>query len=201
MNELTSIIRLFYYCCLHMKARISIILAIILLITSTAITCSKPPSPPTGTQPPVVWVEPPTEGKQAPDFTLMTLDGRSLSLSDFRGKIVVLSFWGVACPACVREMPHFQAVSEKWSTEEVVVLAVHVEGSKEVIQKIVDKFGLTFPIPLDSDGAVCDMYGRGYPTTFFIDRSGIVRVIHDEVFYGPDDINNIITSLVSESET
>lgn len=98
-------------------------------------------------------------------------------------------------------MDYFQEVSSQWAPEKVVFLSVHVKGTTEAIRQTVDELGLTFTIPLDLDGAVCNVYAHGYPTTFFIDRNGIVRLIQDEVFHGPDAINNIITSLVSESET
>lgn len=164
-----------------------------LFIASLIISCSSQPPPP------VIPGGPAAVGKQAPNFTLQTLDGQILTLSDFRGKVVVLNFWGILCPGCVEEMPYFQAVSEKWTVDKVVVLAVHVHGSTAAVKKTVDNLGLTFPILHDADGAVCNVYGRGYPTTFFIDSSGIVRVIEDKLFESPDQIESVIADLVARS--
>lgn len=179
-----------------MKAGILRALIVTLFIASLIISCSNQPSPNTEEPPPILPGGPVVEGKEAPDFTLPTLDGQSLSLSSFRGQIVVLKFWGTTCRACVEELPLFQEVSDKW-TGKAVVLAINVRGSSEVIHSSIDRLGLTLPILLDSEGKVCNSYGRGYPTTFFIDRNGIVRVIDDRLFDNSDQIDSVIADLVS----
>ncbi len=169
---------------------------LVLFAAIAFVSCANQPSPNTEEQPPIVPGKPAAEGKEAPDFTLPTLDGRSLSLSSFRGQIVVLKFWGIACRACVEELPLFQAVSDKWLGK-AVVLAINERDSSEVVQKTLDNLGLTLPVLLDSEGKVCERYGRGYPTTFFIDYNGIVRLIDDRLFDNSDQIDSIIADLVS----
>ena len=118
----------------------------------------------------------------APDFFLRTLNGRSVRLSDYRGKTVVLNFWASWCPPCRREMPDFQTLWEERGPsgpDDIVILAVNLlpEDTIAAAEGFVDEFGLTFPILLDtSRGEVARPYGvQALPATFFIDRDGIVR--------------------------
>ena len=118
----------------------------------------------------------------APDFFLRTLNGRSVRLSDYRGKTVVLNFWASWCPPCRREMPDFQTLWEERgpsAPDDLVILAVNLlpEDTIAAAEGFVDEFGLTFPILLDtSRGEVAQRYGvQALPATFFIDRDGIVR--------------------------
>ena len=136
-------------------------------------------------------------GNCAPDFTLQTIKGESVTLSDFRGKIVMVNFWLIDCKGCVDEMPHIQAVFDKWPADELAVLAINGGDAGPGVQNLVDNQGFTFPVLLDPRGEVCMNYGRGAPTTFFIDGHGIIRAIKDGAFQGPDEIESMVESLPS----
>ncbi len=117
----------------------------------------------------------PGVGRMAPDFTLQTLDGGTFRLSEQRGKPVVLNFWATWCGPCQNELPAVQKAAAHFGND-VVFVGVDQGEKAEVVQTFVDKLGLTFTIPMDADGAVGYDYNvQGLPTTFFIDRNGVVK--------------------------
>jgi peroxiredoxin len=126
----------------------------------------------------------PEVGNLAPDFQLDNLDGQSVSLSDFRGKPVLVNFWATWCPPCRSEMPLIQNIfaDKKWVGKGLVVLAIDIGESQATVREFVKKYGLTFPVLLDSTQDVFFEYrARAIPTTFFIDRQGVIR----EIIIGP----------------
>jgi peroxiredoxin len=134
-------------------------------------------------------------GNAAPDFTLQTADGQSITLSKFRGKTVLLHFWMSSCTACVTEMPYFQAVFDEQTNDELAIVAINCGETSQTVQNIVDDLGLTFPMLLDPDGNVCTDYKRGAPTTFLIDSNGVIKAIRDEVFQNPEEIEIVLNSM------
>lgn len=122
----------------------------------------------------------PRQGFPAPDFTLDLLGGGEVKLSDLRGKPVVVNLWASWCPPCRAEMPAIEKVFRDYMDLGLVVLGVNTtnQDSEANAAAFVREFGLTFPIPLDRDGSVSVRYAlRGLPTTFFIDRMGIIRSV------------------------
>ncbi len=125
----------------------------------------------------------PREGFLAPDFALDTLAGRSIRLSDLQGKVVMVNFWATWCPPCRLEMPAIQEVYERAHERGFEVLAVNLQESDAHTSAFVQEMGLTFPILSDRTGSVSGTYRViSLPTTFFIDRSGVIR---DIVVGGP----------------
>lgn len=115
----------------------------------------------------------PRVGDTAPDFQLVGLDGQVYKLSEYRGKVVMLNFWGTWCPPCKEEMPDMQAQYEKWQQAGLEILAVNLGESKVTVDSFIREYGLTFPALLDPQMDIRKQYGvYWYPTTFFIDRSG-----------------------------
>jgi len=137
----------------------------------------------------------PEIGKLAPDFTLQTIDGQSITLSNFRDKTVLLNFWVSSCPACVDEMPYFQTLFNEQTNDGLIILAVNCGESSQTVQSIVDSLRLTFPMLLDTDGKVCAEYKHGAPTTFLIDDNGIIRAIKDNASESPEEIESMLDSL------
>ncbi|MGM0843824.1 MAG: redoxin domain-containing protein [Bacillota bacterium] len=124
--------------------------------------------------------EGPGKGDAAPDFTLTTLDGEEVSLSDYQGQKVILNFWATWCPPCKAEMPHMQEYYEQYNERaNVEMLAVNlttIDEGKAAIEKFVEDYGLTFPIPLDEDGVQGTVYqAQTIPTSYMIDTSGIIQ--------------------------
>ena len=127
----------------------------------------------------------PQVGFTAPDFTLDSLSGDPITLSDLRGKVVVLNFWASWCPPCRAEMPALNAVYDKFRDQSLVVLGVNTtyQDDEAGARAAIQEWGLTFPIVFDRDGAPSRQYRvQAMPTTFFIGRDGVIR---DIVFGGP----------------
>ena len=120
----------------------------------------------------------PREGFLAPDITLDSLSGDPISLSDMRGKAVVLNLWASWCPPCRAEMPAIQRVYQENHERGLEVLAVNMTAQDNLaaVEKFVQEFNLTFPILLDTSGEVGNTYlMRALPTTFFIDHEGVIQ--------------------------
>lgn len=118
----------------------------------------------------------PEVGNLAPDFQLSTLDGQSVSLSDFRGRPVLVNFWASWCGPCRYEMPFLQRIHEEQAANGLVVLGVNLGESPDEIREFMADFGLSFTMLLDSRQDVALMYNvRGIPTTLLIDEDGVIR--------------------------
>ena len=116
------------------------------------------------------------QGKAAPDFTLATLDGNKVKLSDFRGKAVLLNFWATWCPPCKVEMPWFEQLQKQYASDGLVVLGVAMDDSEPAtIAKFASDLGVNYPVLLGTD-QVSDDYGdvQYLPTTFYIARDGTI---------------------------
>jgi peroxiredoxin len=127
----------------------------------------------------------PQAGFLAPDFSLTTLDGQTLTLSDLRGQVVLVNIWATWCPPCRAEMPAIEATYRAYKDQGFVVLAVNSTSQDQQanIQPFMDEYGLTFPVPLDLDGTTTRAYRiSSLPSSFFIGRDGVIR---DVVIGGP----------------
>lgn len=119
-------------------------------------------------------------GYEAPNFELKTLTGEAVKLSDYRGKTVMLNFWASWCPPCRVEMPHMETYYQANKDEDnIEILAVNMttleRGSQDKVGEFVDKHGLTFPILMDKDGDILDLYKvMVYPTTYIINPDGVI---------------------------
>lgn len=114
------------------------------------------------------------ERQVAPDFQLKDLNGQPLSLSDSKGKVVLLDFWATWCPPCVAEIPHFKELYAQYKDKgfEIIGVSLDQEGVK-VVGPFAKKNAIQYPIVIGND-QVTRSYGgiRGIPTTFLIDRKG-----------------------------
>jgi peroxiredoxin len=187
---------------------VAITLSVIVLISVTiaSISCKQEPAnlPPSLTPPEEILQTPPqTEiattrmevGDIAPDFTLQSIDGETIILSEFHGKNIVLNFWVSTCPACLEELPYFETINKELPKDKTLILAVNAGERDKTVQYESERLKLTFPVLLDPDGKVCKSYGRGSPTTFFIDSEGIIKEIVDVSFEDSKEIDNILKLL------
>ncbi len=117
-------------------------------------------------------------GKPAPAFAGEDLDGKPLSLADFRGRVVVLDFWATWCGPCVQAMPHLQKVAEKYADKPVTVIGVNrdSQGAEKKIRNLLEEKKTTFRQLMDPEGDVAEKYEvTGIPQTVLIDTQGVVQ--------------------------
>lgn len=140
-------------------------------------------SPPEGVEE-VTAFRPPTpadklRGKLAPDFTVSLLDGNSLTLSERRGKIVILDFWATWCGPCRVAMPVLSAVAKEFAAEGVLLYGMNLREDKERVRSYIEDKELDLSVGLDIDGSVGDMYKvESIPQTVIVDRDGKVAIVH-----------------------
>jgi len=126
---------------------------------------------------------PPRIGTAAPDFTVKDAD-HSVTLSEFRGKVVVLNFWATWCPPCVEETPSLVQMQQRMKDKGVVVLAVSVDADADAYHRFLKDHGVNLLTVRDADQKSNALYGTiRFPETYVIDRKGTVR----RKFIGPVD--------------
>lgn len=140
------------------------------------------------TTPPPTTISPNTTqnemvGKLAPDFQLNDMDGKSVSLSDLRGKAVLLNFWATWCPFCQAERPTIQQIYQEWQSKGLVVLTVDIINSRTTetpanLADFMQKNNYSFPVLLDVNQlATISYHIKSTPTNILIDKDGIIREI------------------------
>jgi thiol-disulfide isomerase/thioredoxin len=120
---------------------------------------------------------PKMRGKKAPAFVLTNLEGKKVSLADYKGRPVLVNFWATWCGPCKVEMPWFEEFRKQYAAQgfEVLGLTDDADAGKDVIAKVAQKSGVSYPILL-ADGKVQDAYGGldVLPMSFYVDRNGVV---------------------------
>ena len=122
----------------------------------------------------------PRQGFLAPDFTLQTPEGETITLSDLRGQAVLVNLWATWCPPCRAEMPAIQKLYDEYKDQGLVVLGVNMtyQDNAQAVVPFAQENGLTFPILIEATGEVAGKYElRSLPSSFFIDRQGIIQEV------------------------
>jgi peroxiredoxin len=116
------------------------------------------------------------KGVPAPNFTFPGLDGKKISLADYKGKVVLLNIWATWCAPCVAEMPSMEKLYQELKNEDFEILAVSVdESGAEAVKPFMEKHKLGFPVLLDTKGDIKTLYQTtGIPESFIIDKDGII---------------------------
>ena len=138
---------------------------------------------------------PSTEVGRAPGFTLTDLNGHPVSLTDFRGKVVVLDFWATLCPPCKREIPDFIELQSQYGSKGLQVIGIGLD-EPEKVKAFALSNGMNYSVLLGTDDIAMKYGGiSGIPTTFIIDRSGKI-VNRFEGFRSKDVFENEIRRLL-----
>jgi peroxiredoxin len=112
----------------------------------------------------------------APELSLETMDGRSESLADYRGDVVLVNNWATWCPPCKAEMPTLATYYNEHKSEGFTIIAIEAGDSLDVVAQFAESYNLKFPIWLDPDQAALRAFGNSnLPNSYLIDRSGTVR--------------------------
>jgi len=143
----------------------------------------------------------PVVGEAPPDFQLMDLDGRTVQLSDYRGKVTVINFWATWCPPCVEEMPSLNQFQQAFSPKGVVVLAVSVDDDEAALRRFVRDHRLAMTVIRDPGRKVASLYQTyRYPETYILDRSGkLVKKIVGPADWNDPRVTSVVEQLTSPS--
>lgn len=174
-----------------MKKRIILFISTIITLAGLAATgCS------------VEWKpsQVPETGEKAVDFILEDLDGNSVTLDDFYGRPVILNFWATWCTPCREEIPLLETIHRDsgWQNEGLAILAIDVGERKSTVRDFVEEYGISFTVLLDTERDVFRQYFvRGVPTTFFIDRKGVIQSVTTGAFGDMREIKKNLNKIVS----
>lgn len=124
-------------------------------------------------------------GDNAPNFSLSTVDGKIISLSDYKGRVVVLNILGSYCEPCKEEMPALERLNLQLKEKDISVVSVGVFDNFEDLKELAKKTGITFPVAIDNDSYVAKKYQSSkVPETFIIDKQGLI-VLFPDPLQGP----------------
>lgn len=117
--------------------------------------------------------------RPAPAFSLTDLSGRTFSLSDSRGKVVVLDFWATWCEPCKQEIPHFIEMQSKYAPQGLQILGISMDDDEPPVRQFQQQFKMNYPVAIGNP-KLADQYGGilGLPITFVIDRNGRITARH-----------------------
>ena len=146
----------------------------------------------------------PQVGSLAPDFQLQELNGQLVSLSNLRGKPVLLNFWASWCGPCRFEMPFIQEIFEdrEWADKGLAILAINIGESHATVKEFMEGGELSFPVLLDTSKNVALEYNiRGIPATFFIDKNGIIQDMKIGAFSSKAEIEwRLVNSIINDEQ-
>jgi len=133
---------------------------------------------------------------QAPAFSLQSVDGKTVSLAQFKGDVVMINFWASWCGPCRQEMPLLDSIYKQYKDMGFVLLGVNVEPDAHNANAWLKQTPVSYPILYDPQSQVSQLYQvQAMPTTVIIDRQGIVRFVHNG--YLPGDENQYMNSIRS----
>ena len=117
--------------------------------------------------------KPTASGNAAPDFTLTDIDGKKLTLSDYKGKVVLLDFWATWCTPCREEIPHFVEMQQKFGSQGFQVIGISMDDDAKPVKKFLQDYRINYPLAVGDDKLAQSFGGiLGLPVNFLIDRDG-----------------------------
>ena len=118
-------------------------------------------------------------GISAPDFSLVDVNGKVVTLKQFSGKVLFLDFWAPWCDACREELPALDALYKKYRSDGLEVIGIDIDSSEKLVAEFLQKVPVAFTILIDKKGVIRRGYSfRTLPTAFIIGRDGVIRYVH-----------------------
>lgn len=140
----------------------------------------------------------PLESGPAPDFSLTTFEGQTITLSELKGQVVIINFWASWCPPCREEAPYLEATWRKYKDKGVVFIGVDYVDAKPNALAYLDEFDITYPNGPDIAQRIAEAYGiKGVPETFYVDKTGQLRGVQIGPLF-PPTLDNKIDELLAE---
>jgi len=135
--------------------------------------------------------------KAAPEFTLQDADGKTVKLSDYKGKVVLLDFWATWCGPCKIEIPWFMEFQRKYKDQGFSVVGVSMdEGGWQTVKPFVEEFKMNYPVVIGNDETATAFGGIDVlPTTFIIDKQGRITATHQGLI-SKDEMEDAILDLL-----
>jgi cytochrome c biogenesis protein CcmG, thiol:disulfide interchange protein DsbE len=133
-------------------------------------------------------------GDTAPDFTITTDSGKTITRDSFGGKLLLLNFWASWCGPCVEEAPSLEAFARQFQSDGVVVLGVSIDRNEKLYRRFIQRFDVSFPTARDPEANISASYGTfQIPETYLIDRNGKVleKVISNQNWMDPDFVARV----------
>ncbi len=140
----------------------------------------------------------PLEAGPAPDFSLTTFGGETLTLSDLRGQVVIINFWASWCPPCRDEAPYLEATWRKYRDQGVIFIGVDYVDAEPNALAYIEEFDITYPNGPDIGQKIAEAYRiKGVPETFYVDKTGQLRGVQIGPLF-PPTLDNKIVELLAE---
>jgi cytochrome c biogenesis protein CcmG/thiol:disulfide interchange protein DsbE len=140
----------------------------------------------------------PVESGPTPDFSLITFDGETITLSDLRGQVVIINFWASWCPPCRDEAPYLEATWRSYQDQDVMFIGVDYVDAEPNALAYLEEFDITYPNGLDVGQKISIAYHiKGVPETFYVDKRGQLRGVKIGPL-SPPELDDVIEKLLAE---
>lgn len=140
----------------------------------------------------------PVESGVAPDFSLTTFDGETITLSKLRGQVVIINFWASWCPPCRDEAAYLEATWRKYRDRGVILIGVDYVDTESNARAYLEEFDITYPNGPDVGQEIALAYRiKGVPETFYVDKEGQLRGVKIGPLF-PPELDDVIETLLEE---